>query len=111
MTLGFVDSRPRPRLRSASGSSGSVPVESPNDSIATPTLPSIDSRRLFIGVSTLARTTRPPFELAGAAADQHQRQVAVIVTVAVADAAAVQDHRLIEQRAVADGVLRRRSAR
>ena len=79
----------------------SRPVLSPSLSFGTPTLSSIDSSRFVIGVWSGYFRCRPPLMPAGAAADHEIRQREMIVRVAVAHVAAVEDQRVIEQRAVA----------
>ena len=79
----------------------SSPVLSPSFSVCTPDLSSIDSSRLFIGVSSAIADVPAALEFSRPAADQSQRQIGVRVPIAVGDAAAVEDHRVIEQRAVA----------
>ena len=56
---------------------------------------------MFIGVSVGVADMTAALQRPATAADQRQRQIDVRVAVAVGDAAAVQDHRVIEQRAVA----------
>ena len=73
---------------------------SPSDSTGTPMRSSIATYRFVMGVR---RDTAPsgPASTPVAAAGQDQRQVVVLVAVAVRKAAAVDDHRMVEQRAVA----------
>ena len=80
---------------------GSVPVLSPSFSTVISMRLSIDIQRLLSGVSFVKRRCRPVDKRAAAAAGQQDRQVFVVVGVAVVNAAAVGDHGVVEQRAVA----------
>ena len=81
---------------------GSTPVLSPKLFVGQPMRSSIDRYRLFSGVSFAGRRTcRPVLIVPPPLPDQQDRQVVVVVAVAVADAAAVDDHAVVEQRAVA----------
>ena len=74
---------------------------SPSCSVVAPMRSSMASQRLLSGVSRATRMWRPVLMRAAALAGQQHRQVVVLVAVAVADGAAVGDHAVVEQRAVA----------
>ena len=76
---------------------------SPIAATLTPTLSSTVSSRFVIGVPLGYAMCWPAFTRAAELAEQHARQVRVLVQVAVAHAAAVDEQALIEQRAVAVG--------
>ena len=69
-----------------------------------PSLSSIDSSRFDIGVCGGVLHVTAALELAGRATGEDHRQRIVIVLVAVAHAAAVEHHRMIEQVPSPSGV-------
>jgi hypothetical protein len=80
-----------------------IPVLSPKLSFRTPSFSSMPSSRFDIGRVLRGNDVAVAFERSAGAADKDNRQRIMIVLVAVAHAAAVENHRVIKQGAVAIG--------